>query len=1101
MKALLLAAALLLAVSVARADQVVVNGEMSGTSARVAFEWPTPVRYTAQRIDRRLIITFARPFEGDLSGLAAKLPGVVKSARVASDGRTVVVELEKSVQLRTEVKDRSIVFELADPASPPPGPAQRQAAAAPAAAPAAQPRTPPVQAQAPQAQAPQAQPPQAQTPQAQPAPAQPAPPPAAAAPARTPPAQAAAAPPAPAAATPPQAAAAPAPAAQPPAAQPPAVPAPAARAPAASAPASTTAQAAASPAAQAPAPPAANAAVARPPAAAAPPATNGTPPTAAPTAETPKPAPDGTPMAAPTTPVVPQAVSGTPVLVKHEPRGDATAVRFEWPAPAGAAVFRRAGYLWVVFDQPGAADFSPILAANAQVVAGFEQLPSSAGTAIRMAILPGVNPHVERDGLAWVLELRAAELRPDIGLIPEVQKTGQQGLRMFVAIADPADPIRVRDPEVGDELTVIPVAQLGRGVDGERQYADFNLLSTAQGIVAKVITDELQIRSIPDGVTFVSPDGLNFTHPDVLAQIAAESAPNAFGALPPGRVFDMVGWRRGNLNDFQNQKQLLQRRVAEATRVTRSQPRLDLASFYFAHGLAAEAMGLLRTIEVEDPDLAGRPDVLALRGATRFALTRFDEAALALFDNSLNGKSEIELWRGATSAALGDYRAAIQSFSRAGTIPPGYPPNFVADIALNGAEAALRNRDFRSAGAYLDAVNDTRPGPAEQARVDYYRGRIFATAGDSESAVELWTRLTKGEDRWSRIRSELALLDDALARKATTRAEAIQKLESLRFVWRGDRLELDMLTRLGQLYIEEGDIRNGLTVLKQTVSAFPDTAATRDITRQMTEAFSNLYLQGGANALPPLAALALYEDFRELTPPGAQGNEIINRLADRLVAVELLERAANLLDRQVKSRLEGTDKARVGARLALIRLLDRKPDAAIKALDDSVVQALPADVAAERTRLRSRALFELERPDDALRLISNDMTRDADLLRAEITWKTAKWKEASDVFGRLVGDGDATAVDERRGQLVLNLAVSLALAGDSTRLGQIRQRFAPAMDRTQFREAFRLITNPSEGALNDYSKLSARFQEIDRFQAFMTSYRDKLKTTLLSAIN
>jgi len=29
-----------------------------------------------------------------------------------------------------------------------------------------------------------------------------------------------------------------------------------------------------------------------------------------------------------------------------------------------------------------------------------------------------------------------------------------------------------------------------------------------------------------------------------------------------------------------------------ATRVTRSQPRLDLAQFYFAHGLAAEAVGL-----------------------------------------------------------------------------------------------------------------------------------------------------------------------------------------------------------------------------------------------------------------------------------------------------------------------------------------------------------------------------------------------------------------------------------------------------------------------------------------------------------------------------
>lgn len=814
------------------------------------------------------------------------------------------------------------------------------------------------------------------------------------------------------------------------------------------------------------------------------------------------PSTEGVPQAAPMASVTPQAVSGTTVPVKAVPRGDAMTLRFEWPAASAAAAFRRAGYLWVVFDQPGAADFSAIEAANPQVVAGLEQVPSSAGMVVRMAILPGVNPHVERDGLAWVLELRAAELRPDIGLQPEVQKTGQQGLRMYIAIPDPADPLRFRDPEVGDELTVVPLAQLGRGIDGERQYADFHLLPTAQGIVAKILTDGLSVRAIPDGITFVTPEGLNFTNPDVLAQIAAEGAPNAFGALPPGRVFDMVTWRRGGVGDFQAQKQLLQRRVAEATRVTRSQPRLDLAGFYFAHGLAAEAMGLLRTIEVEDPDLAGRPDVLALRGATKFALTRYDEAGLALFDNSLNGKSEVELWRGATNTALGDYRAAIQNFSRAGTIPPGYPPNFVADIALLGAETALRNRDFRSAGAYLDAVNDTRPGPAEQARVDYYRGRIFAAAGDYESAVEIWTRLVQGEDRWARIRSELALLDENLARKTTTRGEAIQKLESLRFVWRGDRIELDMLSRLGQLYLEEGDIRNGLTVLKQTASAFPDSAATRDITRTMTEAFSKLYLQGGgANALPPLAALALYEDFRELTPPGPEGNEIINRLADRLVAVELLERAANLLDRQVKSRLEGVDKARVGARLAVIRLLDRKPDAAVKALADSEVGGIPADVAAERARLRARAVFELERPDEALRLIASDPSRDADLLRAEITWKTAKWKEASDVFGRLAGENDPGPIDDKRAQLILSFAVSLALAGDSTRLGQMRARFATDMDRTQFREAFRLITNPSEGALNDYSKLSARYQEIDRFESFMTSYRDKLKTTLLSAIN
>ena len=118
--------------------------------------------------------------------------------------------------------------------------------------------------------------------------------------------------------------------------------------------------------------------------------------------------------------------------------------------------------------------------------------------------------------------------------------------------------------------------------------------------------------------------------------------------------------------------------------------------------------------------------------------------------------------------------------------------------------------------------------------------------------------------------------------------------------------------------------------------------------------------------------------------------------------------AVTRMEEQVEKQIAAVTVAK--AALVAATLAPARNDAAIKALDDSAVQALPADVAAERTRLRSRALFELERPDEALRLISNDMTRDADLLRAEITWKTARWREASDVFGRLVGDGDA-AID------------------------------------------------------------------------------------------
>ena len=68
-------------------------------------------------------------------------------------------------------------------------------------------------------------------------------------------------------------------------------------------------------------------------------------------------------------------------------------------------------------------------------------------------------------------------------------------------------------------------------------------------------------------------------------------------------------------------------------------------------------------------------------------------------------------------------------------------------------------------------------------------------------------------------------------------------------------------------------------------------------------------------------------------------------------------------------------------------------------------------------------------------------------------------------------------------------------------LNRLRQIYTQQMDGTSYREAFRLITNRSEGELNDFRTLTSRFEEIGRFQAFLTSYRDKLKDRPLSAVN
>ena len=122
---------------------------------------------------------------------------------------------------------------------------------------------------------------------------------------------------------------------------------------------------------------------------------------------------------------------------------------------------------------------------------------------------------------------------------------------------------------------------------------------------------------------------------------------------------------------------------------------------------------------------------------------------------------------------------------------------------------------------------------------------------------------------------------------------------------------------LGELQIETGLYREGLQSLKRLVTNFADHHLAPDITEYMRATFADLYDAGTIGTLPPVMAIALFNDFRELAPAGTEGDEMIRRLADRLVSVDLLPQAAKLLSHQVEFRLGGQDKARVGARLAV----------------------------------------------------------------------------------------------------------------------------------------------------------------------------------------
>src|SRR5690606_33669755 len=142
-------------------------------------------------------------------------------------------------------------------------------------------------------------------------------------------------------------------------------------------------------------------------------------------------------------------------------------------------------------------------------------------------------------------------------------------------------------------------------------------------------------------------------------------------------------------------------------------------------------------------------------------------------------------------------------------------------------------------------------------------------------------------DQMYRVKATIALVESKIADKSMTLKEAIDTLEGLRFLWRGDRLETEILRRLGQYYVDNKNYMEGLTVWRQAASLSSHSSDTDTITQLMQETFKKLYIQGAAKDMSPLQAVTVFERFRELTPSGKDGHLAMLHLADRLIDVDL----------------------------------------------------------------------------------------------------------------------------------------------------------------------------------------------------------------------
>ncbi|MFD2234909.1 tetratricopeptide repeat protein [Phaeospirillum tilakii] len=807
--------------------------------------------------------------------------------------------------------------------------------------------------------------------------------------------------------------------------------------------------------------------------------------------------PSAPPQAAPALPpvTVPPAPAPTP-------SERVVSLGFAFDKPTGAAVFRRGPWLWAVFDAKTELDTKLLKRTGGDLVAEVEQVQGVKGTAVRILLQPGYNPSVRKEGQLWVLDIHRQPLQPRLPAEVTPRLDFQDRGRLVIAAADGLPAQMLRDPEVGDVIQVVPLTEVGRGVRDGRVLPGATLLPSAQGVAALPVADGARLDVAKAQIDLTAPGGL-YLSPAPAGGPAVAETPAAAPAAGEGGPLDISTWMRGGPDKFAEEHDALLHDLAQQRPDERNRQRLEIARHYLANGFAPEALGELRLIAASDPGMAESPDLRAVRGAANFLAHHDEEAIADLSLPALKDDPRVQLFLAAATARArpNPEQQALTLRLAPDEIKGWAPPLRMAlgDVAVRTVAGA---GDGKGAARVLDAMMGPGLSNREVAHLSYLGGLASIASKQYDQAINRFNEAEAGPSRPDRAYAVRDRVELQLRLGKITPDQAISELEKMRFAWRGEDFEFQLLKRLGELQLDAKRYGEGLRTLRQLTVNYSGHNNIPAVLADMSNAFSRLFLAGEADKLPPVTAIGLYDEFQELTPSGPAGDEMIRRLADRLASVDLLDRASDLLRHQVEQRLTGLDKARIGSRLAFLNISNRKPAQALEALDLSEVPGIPADLAAQRRYLRVQALDDLGRSAEALALIINDQSEEAGRLRGEINWRLKKWPEAAAALeSALEKPLGNRPLDPAMSHRVLDTATAMTLAHDERGLARLRRNFGPLMEKTEQAGAFNLLTSEPERGIADYRRIGDKIKQAEEFQTFMGEWKKRVKDRGLSSMN
>lgn len=635
--------------------------------------------------------------------------------------------------------------------------------------------------------------------------------------------------------------------------------------------------------------------------------------------------PEGTPSPLP----APEAGPVAPA-VTAEASGKGAEIRFTFGEPVRAAVFRRAGMLWAIFDRP-ATEIDGWTKLGRGPAGGWIEPVAQEGLdgaqLFRLALRREAEIEARADGGTWRLRLsppsaEEASRPAAVGLVRDLAGgllRGPAGTRA----------VTLDDPDTGERLGVLlaPAGVLRQPV--ATRLVDLELLAAPQGLAWRALTDGVAVTADGQGFTLGRPGGLRLSSAGSAPE--PETDPEPHGALPPGEapvVATLPGQpveappahaANGSSIDLptaalalrslgastpairQQARAKLNGTLGSLTPLPQAVERLNLARLFLADGLGQEAQATLRRI---DPSLLPEEVVAtvrssrdALAGAASALEGRSEAASKALAAPGLARDSEAALWRSYAAARAGRHVVAASEWSRGGKELAGYPMPLRLTLGLEVAHSLAQNGDPQQARALLELLQPLATDRETKAKLQLLRG--LAAARRRQPLVSEQALLAAAEegDADTRVKAAFLLTMARHQQGAVDSAGAAKQLELQRSLWRGHAWEDRMLRQLGELQAKAGDRMGALTTATRAAGRPNDAptveAATDDARRRLKE----LLQAALAGEVPLSAALAVHGTLGDLLDGDPQASDLLRQLALRAAEAGYPAASAGLLER------------------------------------------------------------------------------------------------------------------------------------------------------------------------------------------------------------